>query len=181
MQPEKVSVLKKLEEFKIPFKGLSIGIHKFTYEVDHLFFEEIEYSEIKKGRIFVDLNLEKLETMLILNFLISGKVQVKCDRCLEPFKYPISGKQKLIVKFGNNFNEETDEIITIPENEHSLDIAPFIYEYTHLLLPIQCVHPENEYKKGTCNNEIIEKFNKLSKKNQTDPRWDVLKKLKNIC
>ncbi len=168
----------KASEFTIPFKGLSTGFHEFTYEVNHLFFEEIKYSEIKKGQIEIGLTLEKQETMLVLNFRIDGLVEVNCDRCLEPFNYPISGEQQLIVQFGNSFKEETDEIIIIPENDHEINIAPFVYEYVYLLLPLQTIHPENKDGDMTCDNEVIERLNRLNKHNQTDPRWDTLKKLK---
>ena len=76
-----------LKQFVIPFGGLKSGMHKFSIKVDDLFFEQFEYSEIKKGSVSVEVGLEREEKMLILNFIISGKVEMHCDRCYEPFFY----------------------------------------------------------------------------------------------
>ncbi len=169
----------KSTEFMIPFKGLGIGMHEFTYNISEAFFGKIEYSEIKKGSVKVDLFLEKQENMLVLNFKITGKVEVNCDRCLEAFDYPVAGNQQLIVKFGEKREEEGDEILIIPESDHQIDIAPYIYEYIYLLLPLQRIHPDDDEGNITCNNEVIKKLNELKKQNTIDPRWEALKKLKN--
>lgn len=168
----------KTLEFIVPFKGLSLGFHEFTYEVNDLFFEEIDYSEIKKGEVKVALELEIQETMLIFKFKIDGSVEVNCDRCLEAFNYPINGEQQLFVQFGASYKEETDEIIIIPEDEHEINITPIIYEYIHLLLPLQKMHFEDENGETTCNKEMLKKLNAISEEDQIDPRWDILKKLK---
>jgi len=165
-------------EFIIPFKGLSLGFHEFTYEVNDLFFEEIDYSEIKRGEIKVDLELEIQETMLIFNFKIDGSVEVDCDRCLEAFNYPINGEQRLFIQFGASYKEETDEMITIPKDDHEINIAPIIYEYIQLLLPLQKMHFDDENGEMTCNKEMLEKLNAISKEEEIDPRWEILKKLK---
>lgn len=165
-------------EFVIPFKGLSLGFHEFTYEVNDLFFEEIDYSEIKKGEVRVDLELEIQETMLIFNFKINGSVEVDCDRCLDAFNYPIAGEQQLFVQFGASYKEETDEVIIIPKDDHEINIAPIIYEYIQLLLPLQKMHFNDENGEMTCNKEMLEKLNLTSEEEEIDPRWEILKKLK---
>ena len=168
----------KTKEFIIPFKGLGLGFHEFTFEVSKKFFEEIEYSEIKNGSINVGLALEKQETMMVFNFTIDGEIGVNCDRCLEPFDYLVNGQQQLIVQFGESYKEETDEIIIIPENEYEFNIAPIIYEYIYLLKPIQCIHPDDDEGYTTCNSEVMDKLNNINSQEQTDPRWDALKELK---
>ena len=47
------------KNFLIPFTGLKIGTHQFNFEVDDLFFEERDYSILKKGELCVDVTLEK--------------------------------------------------------------------------------------------------------------------------
>jgi uncharacterized metal-binding protein YceD (DUF177 family) len=170
--------LGKQKEFLIPFVGLNLGNHEFTYEVNELFFENFEYSEIKKGQLKVDLSFEKQETMLVLDFQIDGTVEVNCDRCTDAFNYQIKGEERLIFQFGESYSEDSDEIITLPENAYEINIAPFIYESIHLLLPIRCIHPDNQDGESGCNPKVIEKLNEHIKNKETDPRWDALKKLK---
>lgn len=168
-----------LKNFIIPFKGLGIGNHKFTFVVDDLFFEKIEYSEIKKGKINVELLFEKQENMFVLNFQIDGNIQVKCDRCSDDFYLPIKGDQQLFIQFGNSFEEKTDEIIIIPRNDFEIDLAPYIYEYIILILPIQRLHINEPNGKSQCNQAMLDRLNQLSEReHQSDPRWDALKKLK---
>ena len=73
------------KQFVIQFSGLKNGDHNFNFEVTDKFFEKIEYSEIKKGKVNVDVLLNKQENMLVFNFSINGFVNVICDRCSDPF------------------------------------------------------------------------------------------------
>jgi uncharacterized metal-binding protein YceD (DUF177 family) len=178
LQAEKRKILGNQKEFIIPFVGLSLGYHEFTYEVNELFFENFEYSEIKKGQLKVDLSFEKQEIMLVLNFQLRGSVKVECDRCTDAFDHPLNGEERLIFQFGESYSEDSDEIITLPKNAYEINIAPFIYEFIHLLLPIQRIHPDNQDGNSGCNQKVINKLNEYAENNKTDTRWEVLKKLK---
>ncbi len=163
-----------LREYQIPFAGLKEGSHDFHFEADDAFFNSFEYSEIRQGRVMVDVSMEKQSRMLIFDTRIKGQVVVPCDRCLGNLDYPVEGKERLFVKFGPEYMEESEEVMIIPEKESQFDLSPFIYEYIMLLLPYQRVHAdENE-----CDQEMIQKLNDHSESGD-DPRWDALKDLKN--
>ena len=167
-----------MQQFTIPFGGLQEGKHDYEFEIRAMFFDQFEYSEIEKSDVNVKLTLFKESAMFILEFSLQGTVAVMCDRCSDFFDIPIKGKYRLIVKFGEEKHEETDEIIVIPYTDSALDISQYIYEYINLLLPKSRVHP-----KGQCNPEVIQKLEELmlDKKfeNTADPRWDALKELTN--
>jgi len=167
-----------LKQFVIPFGGLKPGMHQFSFKIDDLFFDQFEYSEIKKGSVTVEIDLEREEKMLILNFIISGKVEMHCDRCYEPFLLPVSGKERLIVKFGHDFHEENEEVQIIPEGETQIDTSSFIYEYIHLLVPFRRIHPDDENGNSLCDPEITKRIEEREVTSEPDPRWEVLKKLK---
>ncbi len=167
-----------LKQFVISFGGLKPGVHQFSFEVDDLFFEQFEHSEIKKGKLTIGVAFEREEKMLILNFLINGKVDVPCDRCYESFLLPVYGKERLIIKFGNDFHEENEEVLIIPVGETQIDISPFIYEFVHLLIPYRRVHPEDENGNSQCDPEVIKRIDEREAASEPDPRWEVLKKLK---
>jgi len=168
-----------LKDFIIPFEGLGIGNHEFVFDVNQLFFEEIAYSELKNGAVSIKLDLEKQENMLVLLFKISGRVEVICDRCAEEFNYPIEGDQKLLVQFGDQFVEQSEDLIVIPRGDYEINLAPYIYEYICLMLPIQRIHPDDKSGKSMYNLEMLKKLDELSFSiKQNDPRWDALKKLK---
>jgi hypothetical protein len=52
-------IMKKKSDFTIPFAGLKLGHHSYEFEVDDAFFEDLEYSLIKKGSVSVSIDLEK--------------------------------------------------------------------------------------------------------------------------
>ena len=167
-----------LKQYIIPFAGLKPGVHRFSFKVDDLFFEQFEYSEINKGDIAVEIDLEKEEKILILNFSITGEVEVHCDRCYEPFNLSIDGNERLIVKFGHDFHEENEEVQIIPEGETQINVSSFIYEYVHLLIPVRRIHPVDKNGISMCDPEIIKRIEERESASEPDPRWEVLKKLK---
>lgn len=160
--------------FTIPFSQLCEGKHFYEYEIDDSFFEQFQYSEIGKSDIHISLTLEEEFTMLVLVFFLEGTINVMCDRCSDYFDMMVKGQNRLIVKFGDEIHEETDEIIVIPSTTHELEITHYIYEYINLLLPQSRIHPQ-----GQCNKEIILKLEELSEVNNSgnniDPRWEALR------
>jgi uncharacterized protein len=171
------------KEYIIQFVGLPVGKHEYEFKVTDKFFEDLEFSEIKRGNITVDLTLLKQSTMMSLEFKISGTVKVNCDLCTEEFDLPVAGDYKLIVKVGGSDTmDEDDDIITVAANEHELNVKQYIYEYIILSLPIKRVHPPDKNGKSTCNPEMLEKVKKYlvdkEKGEDTDPRWDGLKNIK---
>jgi uncharacterized metal-binding protein YceD (DUF177 family) len=100
------------------------------------------------------------------------------------FSYPISCENRLIVKFEENVSDNGDaDIIYLSVDEYELDLRQHLYEFIHLALPIRRVHQPDENGKVGCNPEMIKRLNELiineEKQNNTDPRWDELKKLMN--
>ena len=166
--------MKVLKDFTIPFVGLKEGNHDFTFDIDEKFFDSFEYSEINNGKVRVLVSMEKQSRMMIFNFTIKGVVVVACDRCLSDMEYPVNGSERLIVKFGQEWKEETDEILIIPQTDSHIDLSQFIYEYIMLMLPYKRVHTEGE---GICDAEMIGKLEQHTEP-EPDPRWDALKELK---
>ena len=172
------------KEFNIQFVGLSLGEHVFEYTLSETFFANLNPdSEIKKGKIDVTIRLLKQSTMMILQFEITGTVNVNCDRCTDEFDLPINGNYQLVVKFGgHDTGEEDDDIITLSTHESELDVSQYIYEYVMLSLPIRRVHPDNTKGKSTCNKEMLKKLNDFlvdeQPKEGSNPHWDNLKNIK---
>ncbi|WP_294820617.1 DUF177 domain-containing protein [uncultured Flavobacterium sp.] len=178
--------MKANKDFLIPFVGLKQGKHQFEFEIDKKFFDGFGFDEYNDVNIKVSLVLEKMSTMLELNFKHKGTVNVPCDLSNEDFDLPVKGKLRLIVKFGDEFNNDNDEILVVPHGEYQVDVSQYIYEMIVLSVPSKRVHPG--IKDGTLDTAILDKLNELAPKEKvrkeepkenTDPRWDELKKLLN--
>jgi uncharacterized protein len=176
--------LKSLQQYHIPYTGLKPGKHSFEFEVNDKFFDEFEYSLVKNGELSVKLVMDKQETMLILNFHITGNISRTCDLCLAAFPLTIEINERQLVKFSNdsNLEDNTEEIIVLNKNEHEIDVSTLIYEYINLAVPYinRC---EDEGNTEWCDKEMIEKLKSLSvvkeeENDLADPRWEALKKIK---
>ena len=175
--------MKVTNEFLIPFIGLKQGKHQFEYQVTKAFFDDFDYDEFENADIKVNVVLEKKTTMLELAFKHKGTVHVPCDLTGELFDLPIKGKIKLVVQFGEEFNNDNEELLILPHGEHQIDIRQYVYEMIALSIPLKKTHPG--IKDGTLKSAALDKLNELSvkdhkkeeKQEDTDPRWDQLKKL----
>lgn len=164
-------------EYVLPHKGLAIGSHEYSFKIDKAFFKNFEYLEIEDGLVDLELEMIKESTLLNLLFSFDGSVVIKCDRCLDNFNMDIADNFRLIVKFGEDFEEISDEVITIPATESHIDITQYVFEYLNLMLPLKKVHPDDEKGNSTCNSDMIERLDNYSEQ-ETDPRWDALKNIK---
>lgn len=171
--------LNSLKVYDIGFSGLKEGIHLFEYQIDNKFFSLIPSDELESVTADIGLRLEKQTRMLLLDFDIKGEVTVLCDRCLDPLVYPLEGEQRLIVKFGDEAYEETDEIIVLPESEYKINVAQYIYEFIHLLLPIQRTHANDASGESLCDPDMLRRLNPSPELELGQSPWDVLKELKN--
>ena len=176
--------MKSINEYLIPFIGLKLGKHQFEFKINKKFFDEFSFDEFENCEVTVEVVLEKKTTMLEINFKHKGTVNVPCDLTGEPFDLPIKGKIKLVVQFGDEFNNDNDELLILPHGEHQIDLSQYIYEMIVLSVPQKRVHPG--VKDGTLQTEALQKLNELQvkevkkeekKENDTDPRWDKLKQL----
>jgi len=169
-----------LTDYDVSFFGLKEGNHYFEYKIEKQFFEAFNYDEFLDADLLVKLTFVKKSTFFELHFSTKGTVKVACDVTNEPFDLPVDGELELVVKFGEEFNDDNEEILIIPHGEHQINVAQFIYEMIVLSVPNKKIHPGIE--DGSLQSDILEKLEELKPKenknlNEIDPRWDDLKKL----
>jgi len=181
----KRKVMKHLKTYTIQFVGLKQGEHDFQFNIDNTFFEHFEYDDFNSIAIELDIKLIKKSTLLEFYFDAKGLVNVNCDLTNEPYDQPLEATYKLVVKFGQEYNDEIDDILIIPHGEYEVNIAQYIYELIVLAMPAKRVHPGVE--DGTLESDILDKLEELRIKNneaesdeepqekEIDPRWEKLK------
>lgn len=180
-------VMRKLAAFTIPFVGLKQGKHTFDYQINNEFFEHFEFDEFNSANVTVDLVLEKKPTLMELTFKASGDVNVYCDLTSEPFDQKLEGELILVVKFGDEFNDDNEELLILPHGEYQLEVAQYIYELIVVSVPLKRVHPG--VLDGSLKSEVLERLEELrlkeadldeiEEKEDIDPRWNKLKNLLN--
>ncbi|WP_178986468.1 YceD family protein [Winogradskyella helgolandensis] len=175
--------MKALKSYTIPFVGLKIGMHHFDFQIDNTFFQHFEFDEYNAVDVKIDLEFEKRSTLLELYFSAKGSINLNCDITNEPYDQAINDDFKLVVKFGNEYNDDNEDILIIPHGEYEINVAQYIYELIILAVPIKRIHPGIE--DGTLQSDILSKLEELSpsedhkvkSSEDIDPRWNNLKKL----
>lgn len=174
----------------IPFTGLKLGKHKFEFDLLDEFFESFEYSIVSRGKVHVEFELEKKETMMIGSFDLKGTVSATCDRCNDPCDVNIEGSYKIYYKFDNEPSDDETLVVIYPD-EVEIDISDQLLEFVTVSLPLRVLHETEDQ----CNQEMIDlledyvingedvdedEFEEDDTDDEiTDPRWDALKGLKN--
>ena len=145
----------KFKLYNVDLKNLSPGVHEFEYLLENKFFVDIDGTEVQKGKVKVHLTVKRSSMMFEMNFQIEGVVVVPCDRCLDDMEIPIDTHNRLVVKFGKEYAEESDEVVVIPEEEGAINLAWFLYEFIALAVPMKHVHAP-----GKCNKAMSSKLKK---------------------
>lgn len=169
------------KEFVIPFAGLKLGMHQFSFKVKNTFFSTFGYEEFNDADFEIIADLEKTATVMELTLRGKGHANVNCDLSSEPFDLPIDSELELVIKFGEAFNDDAEDILVLPHGEHEVDIAQYIYEMIVLAVPQKKIHPG--VTDGSMKSEILDRLKEMEldpnrkKDNENDPRWDALKNL----
>ena len=156
LRTKRVQVV-EAQSYSIVFQGLSTGRHEFRFEVGKSLFEEFGSSEIKDGKCEVIVELERTETLMLLDIRIMGHVVVPCDRCLEDCNVPIHFEGRLEVRFSDEEHEYDGEVLWLFPGETTVDLSQYIYESIVLSLPYQRVHSE-----GECDPDMLRRFRIVS-------------------
>ena len=166
--------------YDIPLSGLKEGNHIYDFDVDRDFFEGFDETEIKECDLKIRTILVKRSAHMELTIALKGRVMIMCDRCLKDYWQEVESKNVLLIKYGDQWGEVDDEVVMIPYGESSFDLSQFIYEFTHLTLPVQRVHADNEDGESTCDPVMLEKLmdHLPDSEDNIDPRWKELGKLK---
>jgi len=166
-------------------------VRTYEYLLDDKFFTDIDGTEVRQGHVNVQLTVEHKASVYEMTFHLHGTVTLPCDRCLDPMEWPIETDNRLVVKMGKAYTEESDEVLVIAEDEGRVNLAWFLYEFVALAVPMKHVH-----EPGGCNRTMAAKLRKHvaydaddaeedtdeantdEDESTTDPRWDALKRLK---
>lgn len=170
------------------------GRHEFDYHLDKLFFDNMESADIRDADLNVKLTVVYRSEVYDLTFDIEGVITLLCDRCLDELPFDVKTQYHVMVKYGEDYNDDADDLLVIPESDNYLNVAYMIYDTVALTVPPRHVHPV-----GMCNramsallkkhranstdedadleNELIDEIDDIESRSQSpsDHRWDGLK------
>ncbi|WP_425639248.1 YceD family protein [Algoriphagus yeomjeoni] len=171
------------------------GIHEIDFEIGDSFFQHFEDNElVEKGKLTARVIMKVGANLIEMDFHIAGKVTLTCDRSLEQFEQPLDFHEKMIYKYGSEEKEIDENVSMITRDTPKINVAQLIYEFILLALPLKKIHPDyrnqmddEEYEgegiyayiDGQDSNDSENDSESDEDNTPVDPRWDLLKKLKN--
>ena len=168
----------KFRNYDVVFSGLKNGKHQFTFEIDKAFFQLFDTEQdFTEPQIVADILMDKHATFLEFEIKTTGTVNLVCDISNENFDYPIENEIKVLVKFGEEYDDSEEDVITIPSTDHAFNVVQLIYEDVMLSIPMKKVSPNLSEE----DLHVLEKFGpkeEVEEEKEVDPRWEALKKLK---
>lgn len=172
--------------FDIDIHNLSQKEYEYQFDIDDSFFALFEDSIVNKGSLVAKVNMSLHPGVIEMNFAIQGSVVITCDRSLEEYDQTIHSNERLLFKFGDENTEISEEIISITRDTHRINVAQYIYEFITIAIPFVKRHPR--FQEEEDNNEEVKLIYQSStapaeeeeeNKDSEDPRWALLKNLKN--
>ncbi len=157
------------------------GVNRFDYKLDKTFFTNMENEEIREADLGVSLTVNNRGDFYELAFDIDGEVVLPCDRCLDDLRLQIKAGYDICVKYGEDYCDEADDLLVIPQSDNYLNVAYMIYDTVVLAIPVKHVHPA-----GQCNRAMSAMLREHQAAGEpeaedeeqpaeSDPCWDKLK------
>ena len=165
-----------MERYRVNILGLSLSIHHFEYDLGGEFLKKYDAGLVSEGSFKAQVAIDKRETFLDISFTILGSVKLVCDRSLDEFDYPIDVSSKIIFKYGDEDKEISEDVMMIHRGTESLELGKFIYEFIALAIPMKKLHPRFQDESDE-EGGIVYTSDPEEKKEEIDPRWEMLKKL----
>ena len=128
--------MSKQDHYIIDLSRLNVGTHSFDIELDDAFFEGLEKSEIRRGKVAAKAVLNLREEDYKLNIAVQGTVFVVCDRCLDLMPIEIEDEQEI-------WSDEEEEA------SHLVDLSWLTYEIASVNIPLVHCHQQ-----GGCNPQM---------------------------
>ncbi len=166
------------KDFEIDIYNLTNGDHHFDLKYDDKLFAISELSLIEKGKGAIEIDLTKSYSMLVLKINISGFITLTCDRSLEDFDYEFESSQEVILKFGEEYEEQDISLFIIPHNILRINIEQLVYEIISSSVPMKKIHPSFDEEESLNFVDEVEEEEELDDQTEVDPRWSALKNLK---
>lgn len=139
----------KFAPYKVNLASMTEGHHEQEFVCDTQFFKNLEHDEILRSDVRAHLDTTRRGDVYDLTFTIKGCIEIPCDRCLDPMPHEVDTTYRLKVQYGEDYDDGTDNLLTIPQSDTSLNVAYILADTILLTIPLRHVHPM-----GKCNRTM---------------------------
>jgi len=145
----------KFSQYKVQLASLGEGRYEQDFECGTEFFNNMENPDVIFSDVHVHLDLVKKNDAYDCTFHCKGMLQIPCDRCLDPMVHEVDTTYHITVKYGEDYKDDSDDLLIIPESDAYLNVAYMLYDTIVLTIPLRHVHPL-----GKCNRAMAAALHK---------------------
>ena len=162
----------------INISNLAEGVHSYSLETEP---SDIELDERFNNPVTVTATVSKTINQIHLVVELTTGGSFECDRCLDEFHLPVRGSYTMVYVTDSRSAEDTSdefEVQVLKPDTNIIDLGEDVRQFTMLAVPQKLLCKEDcaglcpkcgtNFNYATCN----------CGKEETDSRWDALKKLK---
>ncbi|MDX2195765.1 MAG: DUF177 domain-containing protein [Cytophagales bacterium] len=174
-----------LDQYKINIQSKTPGIYHEQWLINDVFFNALPQQIVNHGNVQININLQISQSKIEAMLYISGTVELICDRSMQPFSQTVSGVVPVSIMIGTNDNEIDANIFTISQNTTFIDFAPIIFDNIATMIPMKKIHPSLQEEDDSLPGDklvytTLHTDDAIDTDQYIDPRWEQLKKLKDI-
>lgn len=131
----------------------------------------------------ITINFYKSHTFIRARYQVGAELELICDRCLEPFIYPVHTSYEVIFKpaVQQEIEDEDTAVRELDFSTNTLNVEKEVRDSILLEVPMQKIHPKFLDEKGNIKDFDVKSFGGDEPEEDIkpiDPRWEKLKKLK---
>lgn len=127
------------------------GVTEQDFTIGRRFFSDMENTDVLDSDVKVHLRLEHKNDAYYCRFTLKGAMLIPCDRCLDPMEHPVDTALDIVVKYGYEYDDSSDDVLVLPQSEAFFDASGLLYDTLILTVPMRHVHPQ-----GACNPAMTE-------------------------
>tara|TARA_R110002096_G_scaffold432976_4_gene650808 strand:- start:4855 stop:5358 length:504 start_codon:yes stop_codon:yes gene_type:complete len=145
--------------------------------------EDLDLGELPFKGGTIDIEFSRTIQFVRAKLDINAFVEVICDRSLDAFDYEVDKTYEVLFK-AEQVEESADENGAIRNYDHKskqIDLEQDVRDTLLLELPVKKLHPRFLDQDGNPIEYFNQKFGETLEEDEDkiDPRWEVLKELKN--
>ncbi|MCM1475903.1 MAG: DUF177 domain-containing protein [Muribaculaceae bacterium] len=140
---------KRNKAYELPISGIGEGHYEQDFVCDTAFFEQMKNGEILSSDVKAHIDVESRRGEYDCTFRLKGTITITCDRCLDPLEQAVDTEYHVVLRYGEKYNEVSEELIELPETERDFDVSGILSDTILLTIPMRHVHPE-----GECNSAM---------------------------
>ncbi|MBQ5697558.1 MAG: hypothetical protein IIV50_04170, partial [Muribaculaceae bacterium] len=100
----------RFSQYKVQLAALPEGKFEQDFVCDTEFFKHMESIDVIAGDVDVHLEISHKNNAYNCSFQIDGEIQIPCDRCLEPMTHIVEADYDIVVKYGYEYDDSSDEV-----------------------------------------------------------------------